>query len=393
MVSPAGGSCRPSLPDRRRRVALNALLVLVSILLTAIAAELLLRWVDYPRKEIRFMCYQPLLGNAFCPGAAGTVHGKSGARELRISAHGLADSPHQPERPAGAYRIALLGDSMVAGLDVAHEQRIGELWAQALSARLGRAVEVVNFSVPGTGTWEQLQTYHLRVRAFRPDLVVLAFYWGNDVWNNSARLARGGANPLHDDYRVRASDRARAIQRRISRWFWNHSIVYQVLRDGSDRFAELRRQAALHGWSDALTALRREVGAHAQPPAHLEPKLGLPEYDWSSPDWDLTRQLILKLNAKIRDDGLRLAVLQLPAIIHFRDQLPVAQFEHFLREQEIASFGVFDLYSSQSKQAFLRQFIAGDVHWNEQGHASAAQHTLPALMRIMALAPSRSAGN
>lgn len=375
-----------TLPRRLRALGINLLVVAGSVLVTCLVIELGLKVAGFPRQESRFVCYDVIMGNVFCPGAAGEYRSHGVARELRINADGLADSTHTRAKPADTLRIALLGDSMVAGLDVDPQQRIASLWERELSAALGQRVEVVNFAVPGTGTWEQLQMYHLRVREYRPDLVVVAFFWGNDVWNNAARRGKGGGNPLEDDYRVRGKDRIRVLHRSFTRWLWNHSILYQVVRTGSDRLTELNRQAAIHGWADALARLRADA-ARAEP-QHLEPQVGMSEYDWSSADWVLTRQLLQKLAEKTRSDHTRLAVFQIPALIHVREQLPRAQFDAFLRAIGVPTFGLFELYDTQSRQEMQRQFIVGDVHWNALGHARAAEHTLPALVKRVAALPT-----
>ncbi|MEW6687576.1 MAG: hypothetical protein AB1452_00665, partial [Pseudomonadota bacterium] len=227
------------------------------------------------------------------------------------------------------------------------------------------------------------------VRKYRPDLVVLGFYWGNDVWNNSAKLGRA-PNPLRDDYDATPfTRRVRGMQRAFARWVWNHSLAYQFVRTGVDHVQELRRQARLHGWSRALgeqwsVARDRMRGAPAAP---LEPRLGMPEYDWQSPDWELTRELIVKLAREVRGDGARLAVLSMPANIHVIERLPREDFERFLAGSRIAMLDLFDLYLSQDRAVFQRQFIPGDVHWTAEGHALAARHTVKPLAALLGSEP------
>jgi hypothetical protein len=368
-------------PRRLRTALVDAALVLASLLLGCGLIEAGLRLADFPRREARFQCYDPIMGNVFCPNMIGEYRALGARRPLRTNADGLADDTHARAKPKGAFRIALLGDSIVAGLDVDAPQRIAPHWEAALNAASDRRVEVVNFAVPGTGTWEQIQMYHLRVRDYHPDMVLLAFFWGNDVWNNSARLAKGSNNPLEDDYQVRSANEIRVLHRAFSRWVWNHSVLYQAASDASDKFTELRRQAAIHGWREALKKLRSPPAARSP---HLNVETGMPEYDWSSPDWDLTRRLILKLAEETRQDGIPLVVFHIPAIVHDRARLPRAQFERFLAQHGIPALSLFDLYDGQTQEEYLRQFIPGDVHWTAEGHAQAAAHTSAALSRIIA---------
>lgn len=367
-----------------RRVLANLSLVLASIALCYAALEGGLRLSGYPAQEMRFTCFDPLMGNVYCAGARGMIGAGDDARLLSINSDGLADREYPLQPAPGRRRLALLGDSMVAAVDVQPGTGIKHYWERDLATALGAPVDVMNFSVQGTGTWEQLQMYHLRAKKYHPEMVILAFFWGNDVWNNSARAARHGPNPLEDDYRVRGADRFRLAQRQFSGWAWNHSLAYQFLKTGLDRFAELRRQAAILGWGAALSSLGRDVTRSGEPPRTLPIQLGLPEYDWTSADWELTRKLIEKLAAEVKSDGARLVVFQIPAVLHDRSKLPRAQFERFLAERGIAQFGLFDLYDRQPPEAFLAQFRIGDVHWTPEGHRIAAAHTAPSLARLLA---------
>ncbi len=59
---------------------------------------------------------------------------------------------------------------------------------KACRAFSARDVEVMNFGVSGYGTAQELLTLRRRVAGYAPDIVVLTFYPGNDVRNNSREL-------------------------------------------------------------------------------------------------------------------------------------------------------------------------------------------------------------
>src|SRR2546430_12792928 len=52
----------------------------------------------------------------------------------------------------------------------------------------GKRIETVNFGVSGYGTAHELLTLQERVWPYSPDMVLLAFFPGNDVRNNSKAL-------------------------------------------------------------------------------------------------------------------------------------------------------------------------------------------------------------
>lgn len=71
-------------------------------------------------------------------------------------------------KPAGIFRIVVLGDSFAAGQYVSNDQRFSEIMERRLPG-----VEVMNFALEGTGTDQQLLIFESMAKAFDPDLVIL----------------------------------------------------------------------------------------------------------------------------------------------------------------------------------------------------------------------------
>jgi hypothetical protein len=94
---------------------------------------------------------------------------------LTVNRWGMRDRETPREKPAGTYRIALLGPSHVMGSGVAD----GETFADFLEARLNASAdpsgparyEVLNFGVAGYSLLQQLALLEDRVFAFQPDAV------------------------------------------------------------------------------------------------------------------------------------------------------------------------------------------------------------------------------
>lgn len=112
---------------------------------------------------------------------------------VRFSQLGLRDPRDRYEKPAGTFRILLLGDSFMEAVQV--EQR--ETTAAVLEARLRALrpdlnVEVINAGVAGWGTGiEGLYLDHEGYR-FEPDLVLVGFFIGNDLHDNYYKLQLAG---------------------------------------------------------------------------------------------------------------------------------------------------------------------------------------------------------
>jgi hypothetical protein len=105
---------------------------------------------------------------------------------VRTNAMGLRDI----EQPAGPdpdrFTIVVLGDSYMEATHV----DLPQAFHRQLAETLGGGVRVVNLGVGGFGTVQAWRQFAARGVAYEPDLVLLAFYAENDVYNNSAALSR-----------------------------------------------------------------------------------------------------------------------------------------------------------------------------------------------------------
>jgi hypothetical protein len=115
----------------------------------------------------------------------GVVH-RAASSEYDVSfpanALGFNDRDHAPAKAPGVFRVLLLGDSFVEAYQVPPERNLARR-LEDLAARDGRALEVVAMGISGWGQSHELATYESLGRGFRPDLVILLFC-PNDLWNN-----------------------------------------------------------------------------------------------------------------------------------------------------------------------------------------------------------------
>jgi hypothetical protein len=82
----------------------------------------------------------------------------------------------------------MFGDSFGVGLQVPLEKIYSNQLEMRLNASADNAYEVINGSVGGWGTDQEVIFYATEAFRYRPDLVILSFFTGNDVLNNSETL-------------------------------------------------------------------------------------------------------------------------------------------------------------------------------------------------------------
>ena len=177
-----------------KRLLARAALLAGSLLLVVGLFEVGLRLAGYQAiyevysKPSIFWTHDPLLGWRHEPGASGTYVGPRPwpvefRTPIRINRLGLR-GPELTELPPEGLRVLLLGDSFVAGFEVAWDQTFPVLIERELSRRLARPVQVINAGVRGYGTDQAYLYYRSRGRELQPDLVVM-FHSGNDPDDNT----------------------------------------------------------------------------------------------------------------------------------------------------------------------------------------------------------------
>ena len=131
--------------------------------------------------------HDPLLGWSHEPGAEDRYIGPRPwpiEFEANVSINSLGlRGPEIPPPSPGELRVLFLGDSMVAGFEVEHEETFVALLSSILAERLERPVRTINAGVRGYGTDQSLLYLRDRGRELRPDLVVF-FHSGNDPADN-----------------------------------------------------------------------------------------------------------------------------------------------------------------------------------------------------------------
>lgn len=317
------------------KVRCGMALVAVLLALGAGEAGLRLLGVSFPS----FYELDPYRGRAHRPGAHGW-YAREGRADVHINADGMRDRERAVAKPAGTFRVALLGDSFVQAVQVDLDSTMGAVLERRLSGGMGRDIEVLNFGVASYGTAQEFLTLRHRVWKYAPDVVVLAVFTGNDIQDNSRVLSRVPLRPYFDlDHGFLRLD---ASFRRLP----------EYRRQGTRR-AALRRAAVQNSHLVQLlceVAHRRGMAERGMNHADLTDAVYAPpaDADWEAA-WRVTEELVRRMH---RECGRRsvpfvLATLSNPIQVH-----PEAA----VRRAHAARLGVADLFYAERRfEALGRQ--------------------------------------
>src|SRR5262249_55266845 len=180
-----------------RRALLNASVVLAALVVGLCIAEIALRLIGFSYPP--FHQPDPITGLGLRPNTSGWYR-KEGQAYVSTNSQGLHDRERPLAKPPGTYRVVVLGDSYPEALQVDVNKtfwRLLEEQLQACAFRSAKHVDVINLGVSGFGTGQPLSMLQTRGLAYQPDFVILAFFPGNDVRNNSRELEPDKMRPFY----------------------------------------------------------------------------------------------------------------------------------------------------------------------------------------------------
>ena len=389
--------------ERRRRLAL----ILFGVIFGLALAEISLRAIGYNFPE--FYVTDASRGYALRPGVSGWYR-KENDVFVRINSDGLRDLEHTKTKPPDTIRIAVVGDSYAEALQVPLESTFWFLLSKSLNSCSAnqKHIEVINFGVSGYGTAQELLTLREHVWEYSPDIVLLAVTTNNDISDNSKVLKKARDVPyfvyqadqlvLDESFRSTPEFQWRqSATGRVGRWFRDHFRVVQAIIEGH-RAARLRFAA----WRSKTNSANppTETKANSQNAVRSE-ELGTDNLVYIEPSdatwkeaWRVTEGLIETMKKEVNEHHARFFVVTLSNGIQVA---PSAQ----VRTDFMKRLGVKDLYYpdnrikalgerdgfevlnlapsllsyAEQNGVYLHGFGSdlGSGHWNEKGHAIAAE--------------------
>jgi hypothetical protein len=341
------------------------------------------------------------------PGLTGRIRKPEYTVDVAFNQGGYRDVERTLEKPPGVRRVAVLGDSFVEALQVAFDGTMTQRLEQNLRERLRTpAIEVLNFGSAGFGTACEYLTLKHRALAYHPDLVVLAFYSGNDVYDNHPQLAVEPNQPfflLQDDGSLVL--RPMVIRdNAVKRWLRAHSRAYAWLRDTARRLEHVRRlgmelgvlqKAATPDERTEKANSRRVSSIYREPTSLIDAA------------WAVTDALLTRMATELRAEGIPLLVAYIPTAEQFdaqagREHLAalgggeIADFDfeapwrHMKALLEARGIAWVDLREASIRSGIpvSRLYFPEDGHWTAVGQRMAADALTEPVARL--LAPPRS---
>ncbi|MCC7367365.1 MAG: SGNH/GDSL hydrolase family protein [Chloroflexi bacterium] len=386
-------------PARRRTrqlLAARALVVLFSLLMPILLLEASLRllgpWLPGGYDTGPYIVRHELLGHFHAPNHRGWMRAPEFTTYVQISPLGLRDRRTSYEKPPGTFRVLLLGDSFLEGVQVQQWEGVAERLETALNQWSmqagGPRVEVINAGVAAYGTAQYLLLFEHDAHRYQPDLVMVLHFVGNDVKNNSPALEIPGGDrrlALKPYFELQADGRLTLLPGppvtphsplvTMMRRSWTYNVFEGSVRTFFDP-SYIREDIEVIG--GARNYIRENYDLH-------------PEGDWAKA-WTLTEALFARLKLRAGEHGAPLVLVGVPdwrALdpVQWRQELfrnrsqrrpaspeaPTDRLGQIARRLELPYVDLLPAMRTASATNGAPLYYAVDGHWNAAGHATAAR--------------------
>jgi hypothetical protein len=374
-------------PPRGWRVNVIVLLVTSAVCLGVLEAAARLTKSEEPS----LLVLDPVVGKRFVAGFAGRVYVPEAGREveLRFNREGMRGPDWTSFKPPGVRRLALLGDSMIASVATDEDKTLARRLEDLLTRDSAAAWQVLNFGVSSSSTGTELVLYREVAARYQPDVVLCAFFVGNDLADNSYRLTQAPRIYFdldeHGELRQLPFSAAQSAGRtRIASWLDAHSRLYAW------------QKAALRGMKARLRTFSRRV----DPGYWIFSREESPEV---AEAWRITGRLLGAFRREVESRGSRFAVVLVPCAEQVYDDLwheltrsagpagapfdrdhPEERLRELCHENGVELIAMTAAFRARAPHASskLREewlFHQGRWHFNDRGQEIAAQAVYEAL--------------
>jgi lysophospholipase L1-like esterase len=367
--------------------------VLLSSALSLAGLEACWRLLKFKRLGIQAGIEHPHFHHRLKPNQTYHFESAEFSVDIRTNRYGLRWPDPVLPKPAGVFRILILGDSFTFGFPVRDDEAFCFLIEQGLRAK-GYPVEVINAGVSGYSPTLQYVSLRDEYLAFEPDLVLLwydlgdlqedAWYQKNLVYDASGRILR--CDPAYTNGRFD-----------VWEWVRTHSLIANYLDRKLIRLYRYIKVLGLGGFIRAKLRGQRAKVAVAQLKAEQQaPDLAahdrfllVREYSTEerlAPYWALSSRYLRMIRELLAGRGIPLVLGVYPYGMLVGPQQWAAGrgywgFEPGRTYEAAAALAIFNRFSSETGIPLLNTFESfraadrtGKLFYDQDGHFTPAGH-------------------
>lgn len=340
-----------------------------------------------------FAQFHPVFGRFHIPNKEGLHISNEFRTRIKINSKGLRDREYSYEKSEEVFRILVLGDSFSAAMEVELKDAYHEIIETLLNEdkSIAGKVEVINGGYGGWGTCDQLEFFRQEGRKYQPDLVLLAFFPGNDVSDNYRCRGILSVPPKEHPKWSHKRHRKRIID--LFKNLIKKSKLYVLVGDLlPKRFPTIADFLMSVGLIKNTRQQRQLYSEKPQVPYYFQAFISKESPQWEEA-WKVTNILIQELQNEIADlgAGLAVAILTSPVQIYpewFQSAIdstsaiggigwdfekPNRAVLDFCTRNRIPVLDLLPYFRNHAKNNAKPLHFRRDMHWNVEGHLLAGK--------------------
>lgn len=353
------------------KLLINFSVFTISCLLCLFVSEMVLRYFLPQRLITHYpgLCIlDDVLGYKLKPGWSVISSSPEYQHEIKINSTGFYDDEF-PMQNDNIIKIVLLGDSFIFDAGNPYGRRLSEVLEKRLNSmdfikRENKKVDVLNLGICGYDPYRYLLIWKKIGKEYKPDLVLLGFFNGNDYLGKPKRIIPEIPRSHYHGMK--------AILYYINEFLEIRSHLYILLRTS---FENIRFRLGLT--DEYLPWIL------TNPERALECVLPIMK-EFGEEFKDGPPLLIFQIPHRVIVDGKRAKVLSKMIGISFEElkfDLISKAFEKIAKVSQATSF--VDLEEPFKKNGGGRLYYPIDGHWNSRGVEVAAEALLPEIEKIL----------
>jgi hypothetical protein len=298
-----------------------------------------------------------------------------------INSYGLRDDEFPLAKPPGELRILVLGDSFTAGANVEQDATYAQVLEHLLSEAFpASAIQVINSGVGAWGPFQYAQYYEHYGQSFDPDMVLLGFFVGNDMYRQTTAVEETRTAILGRRVSRDSAEKSFNLTKAKILLYWNSHLVRYFLNQG--RFVvrpeEMHREGALRDDDHfrkkflAIQTRRMErIHSARGPNSHQRNKKVMEQVTRIA---SLANANSIPFKVIVIPDENQINPSLAKVILADTERelydfsMPQSLLAEMFDERGIGSFDLLPFFLADARRLYMN-----DTHWSTEGHRLAAE--------------------
>lgn len=359
-----------------KKTTVNIALALTTVFLTLFVLEIGTR-IFFPAKRPRLIVKKETPLNAkkefrfLKPFYEATLLSSEFEMEIKLNSDGFRDVEHETNKPAGVFRILVVGDSFTYGIGVRADQTYPKMLEKILNERKRNqdiTYEVFNMGIPDIGTFEEMEIIRLGMK-YKPDLILLGALienrWarrGNDLCDNFRYW-----NKLQTEEKMTIKEERESPAPMRSYLINCFNFFHRFLRDHSELYYFIMTKQG--------NSLRRNLMGLRKDKDHDKLSLG----------WEITKEAFEETKDFVTQRDLPFVIIHIPFLYDVLNESNETKeiLGEFSKENDINLCFLSDALRSYKEKDLL--YYQADGHFQALAHNLAAEAIADYLIKKMIL--------